>query len=530
KARLEIEYRETSYTARLALDAGSRNRVFVARIPSGPDENRKLEIVEMIRPWEAPPPQTIEGTVRTADGSPVDGAEVVVQSSVGRIGYGPVQTVITDAAGRYRADVPCGTTSTVQVAGDEKPSPGTDLQTGVALSVEAVVDGPEPTAATHARVRWSGPQGWRTLGRGRTWIAPFAAAPGTAVQFVAELPGYFPIFSRVEISEPSPAPVVERFHFERGPMRTLEVRAEGKPLPGAAVEIVRIGDPSEMEPVLPVSYRTGSDGNLRLTGEAEGHYGVLVYALGYRVGRALWRAGAPLRIDVTPESAVLEITGVPRGQKARVWSDGADQALAALVMERSPATVTVGPAKYQLLAFNDDGRVTGVAQANAIGGQTARVSLGESRGAEIRVTVPDPDHAWDVIAAPEWSGSPGDIVQAKTDRGAAVLRVRVGGRYRLRVTRTNADLWLEREIEVPEAGTTALSIPPLTALLRGLHPGSGARNSWPLILEAVEPDGWNLALRPVEPGQDQQDLLEGLPPGRYYAWRPALNAEPPHAW
>jgi hypothetical protein len=523
-AKLEIEYKDTTYAARITLDAGSRNRILVARIPAGPDENSKLEIVEMVRPWEAPPAQTIEGTVRTPDGSPVDGAVVVAQSSVGRIGYGLVQSVITDAAGRYRADVPCGASSTFQVAGDEKPSPGPDLQFSHAFSVEAVVEAPDRTAAAQARVSWSGQLGWRALGRGRTWIAPFLTLGNSTVQFVAELPGYFPIFSRVEVPELPPAvsaPVVVRFHFRRGPVRTLEVRAAGKPLAGAAVEVVRIGEPSDLEPVLPVSYRTDSDGRLRLAGEVEGDYGVLVYARGYRLGRALWCTGAPLKIDLAPESAVLEIAGLVRGQNVRLTPDGGDQAAASFSVERSPAMVSVAAAKYELLAFHEAGQVAGAAHVTAIAGQTARVSLDENRGAEIRVTVPDPDHTWNVAAMPVWTRGPEDVVKAQTSRGVAVLRIGVAGRYRVLAVRENAEHWLEREIAVSDGNTVTLDVPPLTAALTNWPPANGEEHSQLLILQAAEPSGWNLVFMPVELAGGERHEFQGLPAGKYYAWRPA---------
>jgi hypothetical protein len=529
-AKLAVEYKETTYTARIALDRGSRNRMLVARIPAGQDDKRKLEIVEMIRPWETPPSQTVEGTVRTPDGAPIDGAVVVVQSSVGRIGDGPTQSVITDAAGRYRAEVPRGATSTVRIEGDDKPSSGTDPQTGFALSVAAVVEAPDRKAGVQARVRWSGPLGWRTLAHGQTWIAPFLTAGNATLQFVAELPGYFPIFSRVELPEPPalPPPVVERFHFERGPMRTLEVRAAGKPLLDAAVEIVRIQDPAEPEQALPVSYKTGPDGRLRLAGVAEGQYGVLVHARGYRTGRALWRPGARLVIDLTPESAVLEIAGLTRGQKVRVTPDGGDQAAASISVERSPAVATVAPAKYELLAFDEAGRVTGVAHATAIGGQTTRVSFGVRRGAEILVTVPDPDRAWDVIASPVADNTPEDMAEVQTDRGVAVMQVRMAGRYSVRASR-DAGQWLEREIDVPESGA-AITIPPLTASITGVEPGTGEGNSGLLILQAAEPGGWSAALGTVDPGEGQHADSHGLPVGKYYAWRPVFDPKSPREW
>ncbi|MGD0047210.1 MAG: carboxypeptidase-like regulatory domain-containing protein [Bryobacteraceae bacterium] len=527
RAKLEIEYKETSYTARLALDAGTRHRVIVARLPSSPDENRKLEIVQMIRPWEAPPPQTIQGTVRTPDGSPIDGAEVVIQISMGRIGSGPTQIVVTDAVGQYHAEVPRGTTTTVQLPGDDKPSSATDIQTGLALSVEAVVEGPDRTAPAQARVRWSGPMGWRTLGRGRTWIAPFPAGAAATVQFVADLPGYFPIFSHVELPEPPavPPPVAERFHFQRGPMRTLAVRAAGKALPGATVEVVRIGDPTEPEQTLPVSYKTGPDGTLRLAGVVEGHYGVLVYARGYRTGRALWSAGAPLVIDLMPESAVLEVAGLTRGEKMRVRHDPGDSALAAMVVEQRPAAVTVAPAQYEVLALDEAGGVTSAAHATAIAGQTTRVALGGSRSAEIRVTVPDPDRAWNVIASPVADTTPEEMVEAQTDRGVTVMPVRMAGRYSVRASR-DAGQWLKREIDVPEGGV-AMTIPPITASITSVDSGTGEGSSGLLILQPAEPGGWSVVLGEIGPDEGQHHDSRGLPPGKYYAWRPVLDPKSP---
>ena len=533
RAKLEVDYKDASYTARLVLDSGSRSRVLVARIPTGPNKNCKLEIVELTRPWEAPAMQTVEGTVRTADGSPVDGAEVTIRSSVDRADHGPTQTVITDADGRYRAEVARGTTFAIQIEGtEENHASGTDLQTGSAFSVEAVVEAPDGRLAAQARVRWSGPMGWRPLGRGRTWIVPVGTSAGTSVQFVAELPGYFPLFSSIELPESpaAPAPVVERFRFTKAPVRTLEVRAAGKPLAGAAVEIVRIGDPSEMEPVLPVSYRTGPDGNLRLAGEAEGRFGVLVYARGYGTGRALWRPGVPLTIDLTPESAVLEVDGLTRGTKLRVSQDGGGEAVAAMVADQRPPLATVAPANYDLLVFNEAGRVASVAHAAAIAGRTTRVSFGKSRGAEIRVTVADADHAWIVAATPVWGG-PDDGAEANTNRGVAVLQVGVAGRYRVRVTRADAgQWWMDREVEVTEGSTVALSIPPLTASLTGSHPGTGEENGELLILEAAAPTGWNAGLGIIKTGQEQHIDFQGLPAGKYYAWSPALDAETPRTW
>jgi len=528
-AKLEIEYNETTYTARLTLDAGTRHRVLVARIPSGPDENRKLELVEMIRPWEAPLWQTIQGTVRTPDGSPIDGAEVVIQSSAGRAGYGPIQIVVTDAAGEYRAEVPRGTTSTVKLSGDDNPSTATDFQTELALPVETVVEGPD-RAAAQARVRWSGPLGWRTLSCGRAWIAPFPAGVATTVQFVADLPGHFPIFSSVELPQPPavPPPVVERFHFQPGPMRTLVVRAAGKPLPGAAIEIVRIGDPSEPQQPLPVSYQTGSDGTLRLVGAVEGHYGVLIYARGYRAGRAVWSAGAPLAIDLIPESAVLEVAGLTRGGKMRVTPGGGDQAVAATVAGPKPPAIMVAPARYEALALDESGGVIGWANATAVAGQTARVSLGGSAGAEIRVTVPDPDRAWDVIAAPVADYTPDNMAEVRSDRGVAVLQVRRAGRYSVRAS-PDAGQWLEREIDVPEAGV-AMTIPPLTASITGVDTGTGEASSGLLMLQAAEPGGWNAALGAIDPREGKHADSRGLPAGKYYVWRPVFDPKSPREW
>ena len=533
KAELRVEYKETDYSARLVLDAGSRNRVLVARIPPARDEDGQLKIAELIRPWEAPSPQTIEGTVRTMDGSPIDGAEVNIQSDVGLKGYGPSQFATTDADGRYRAQVPRGATPTV-LAGDagENHVSGTDIQAGGALPVEAVVEAPDPAAAARARVRWNGPLGWRTLGSGRTWIAPGLPAENPSIQFVADIPGYFPIFSSARVAKPEsgqPSPVAARFSFKSGPVRTLEVRSAGKPLAGAVVEIVPVADPHQLEPVPTVSYTTGPDGRLQLAGDVPGEYGVFVYAPGHPTARALWRAGAPLAIDLTPQPAAIEIAGLVHGQRVRVKPEGHDRAVAEFTVDRSPAPVTVEPGNYLVLAFDHTGLLAAAARATAVGGRTTRVSPGAGRAAEIRVTVPDPNQIWDVTAWSEWNANPEEIedASAQTVRGTAVLRVGAAGRYRVRAGREHATQWLEREIEVSAREGAALTVPPLTASLAGARPASLWRDSGFLILQAAAPEGWSLGLGPIGLGDAGRFEFRNLPAGRYYAWSLASENPPP---
>jgi hypothetical protein len=532
KAKLAIEYKESRYTAQLALNAGSRNRILVARIPSvrHKDEEGKLEIVEMIRPWEAPPLRTIEGTVHTPDGAPLGGVFLRIRSSVSGEGNDLARFAIADAAGRYRAEVPRGATFTVETMGSgEDQVSGTDVQAGGAFSVEAVVEAPDAKAAARARVRFGCPMGWRALGAGRTWVSPGLLA-GNFIQFAADIPGYFPIFSSFEFppgSAPPPA-IVERFRFRSWPVRTLAVRSAGRPLAGAAVEIVPIDSLNGMEPVLPVSYTTGSDGRLQLAGDVAGEYGVIVSAPGHRTGRALWRSGVPLAIDLTPKPAAIEIAGLVRGWEVRVKPEGGDQAVAAFTADRSPATVTVDAARYVLLAFDQAGRVVGAARVTAVGGKTTRVSLAGGRNAEIRVTVPGPNQTWNVTVWSEWNANPEDIedAAAQTQQGIAVLKVGAAGRYRVRAAREHGAAWLEREIEVSETGG-ALSIPPLTASLEGTRPATAGADSGFLILQAAEPGGWDLGLGPVELGEGRRFEFRGLPPGKYFAWSLASEGPPP---
>lgn len=519
KAELEIELKETRYTAQLALDAGSRNRVLVARIPSvkDKDEEGKLEIAEMIRPWAAPPLRTIEGTVRTPDGAPIEGADVGVSGSFGQNRFMWSESAITDAAGRYRVQAPPGGQISIRAGMDWEPSSATDVRIGSALSVEAVVEAPDADAAARASVRWGGPLGWQTLGSGRRWIAPAVGGRGGTVDFVADIPGYLPIFSILAVpgGPDAPPPATLRFRFKGGPVRALAVRSAGKPLAGATVDVVPIEDPACQEPVLPVSYTTGPDGRLQLAGDVAGEYGVIVSAPGHPTRRALWRAGAPLVIDLTPQPAAIEIAGLVRGWKVSVNPEGGEQAVAAFTADRSPATVTVDPAKYRILAFDSAGHLAGTAPVTAVGGRTTRISLGGTRGAEIRVTVPEPDRKWTVSAVPAWSGSSDLTVEA--DRGVAVLRVASAGRYRL-VAGMNGPLWFQRDIEVSEGETVALKIPPLTASIEGVQPPASGREEWLMFLQAAEPGGWDLGCGPVELNADGGFGIGPVPPGRYYAW------------
>jgi hypothetical protein len=528
KAKLEICYQENAYTAPLVLEAGRRNRVLVARIPSDKDKSRKLEIVEMVRPWEAPRVQTVEGTVRAADGSPIEDAAVFIESRDDPLAAFSWQDAISGPDGRYRAQVTRGWTYSYKVDGaGENHVSGTDIQLDGALPLEVAVEAPNAVLAAQSRVRWAGCLlGWRTLHPGRNWIVPIPSAGLSSVAMVADIPGYFPVFSTFKLPEPGAAPPgVQRFRFKDGPVRSLEARSGGKPLAGAAVEIEHVRDPWEMILEPPLGYATGPDGKLRLAGDVEGEYVVYVYAPGHEPGRALWRSGAPLVVDLAPRTAVLELTGLVRGQQVRVVREGGGDE-ASIVVDRMPASVTVAPGNYQVLAFGEPGRVSAVARATAVAGRTTSVAMAESKGAEIRVAVPDPNRIWNVEVGPVWSRGYGEGESVKTQQGTAVLHLDRAGRYRVWACQESNGVALARDLEVSEGSRVDLRIPPLTASLRAVRPSADEEEPAMLILHAATPGGWDLELQSEKPGAAGQLEFQGLPPGKYYAWKREPKLEP----
>jgi hypothetical protein len=189
--------------------------------------------------------------------------------------------------------------------------------------------------------------------------------------------------------------------------------------------------------------------------------------------------------------------------------------VAAFAADRSPETVTLDPAKYQLSAFDQAGKLAGTLPVTAVAGRTSHVSLGGNRGAEIRVTVPEPNRKWSVSAEPDWNYSAS--LTAEANRGVAVLRVPSAGRYRL-VATMDTPLWFQRDIDVAEGETLALKIPPLTASLEGVQTAPSEREASLMVLQSAEPGGWDLGCGPVELNADGGFGIGPVPAGKYYAW------------
>ena len=83
------------------------------------------------------------------------------------------------------------------------------------------------------------------------------------------------------------------------------MRASGKPLAGAVVDVESIVNYSDERRVLN-SYLVPSDGSLQLLGGADQIVEVFVYAEGFEPRRAIWNPGAPLVVDLNARSSSFE--------------------------------------------------------------------------------------------------------------------------------------------------------------------------------------------------------------------------------
>jgi 5-hydroxyisourate hydrolase-like protein (transthyretin family) len=569
EGELAVRFRDKYYRAKLHLVPGQRDRFVVARIPKEDNEDEKLELLEMLRPVEPAPPRVREGVVRAPDGTPVEGAIVAVLGEIGFAGIGRTSVATTGPDGHFRLAEPhgkvvesVGLVSADSLVSEEKEAGDFrgDITLANAVLLELGAGVPQRSAATPLRVRWwHDGLGWQTLDRLKTWVVlgDKEHPDEHYAMLVADLPGYFPIAVRLKLPETGGAgspPLEHTFRFTDSPVRALQVRSAGKPLAGATVDLFRVDDTDDLPTNPLATYTTGADGSLRLAGAAKGIYEVFVYARGCAPAHAIWNPGAPLTVTLAAANGVLQVEGAFRGQVS-VMPAGRSTPVAVAPAAQTGASFTLAPGEYEVAEVDDSGNRAGASHVTVTSGSAARVSLTAQPPAQIRVEFPDRERRWEVAALRlaagsgmhlPWGPSESQTVRVKTRDQSATLQLRESGQYRIELFgRRGGGLIAARTITVVNGRDVVLRAPAETASLTGtarnFAPGAG-RKAVQLWLHAADEGGWDVGVNSVDLQPDGTFRVDGLPPGRYYAWQqvftstdpespgPYVDASPKHTW
>jgi hypothetical protein len=543
QADLTVEFgQKRSYTTEVRIEPGQRDRFLVVR-PAGRDANESgtLEILEMLRPPDAAPPPSCEGAVLGPDGSAVPGAVVFAPDRLA--------ATVTGAGGRYRLSKPCGAiagagislvAANARVPLDLDSSAGArELRIADAVSVEFAAEHAPAVPAERLRVKWWQPGlGWQTVSGLQTWSLtqrPEETTDGEEpyAWVVADLAEYFPVAGRVLLPRAPndlTQPVVHHFQFDRAPQRALEVRALGKALAGAAVDVWRIDMPDGFPRAPLATYVTGANGKLTLAGAPDGIYAAFIYAAGYAPARALWEPGAPLMVALAPANAVLEVGEAVRGQQVRVLDAKDGNVVARVEVTETPPVVKLARGNYEIHVLDDSRRPVSASRVAVALPHTRasvvprpkteiRVEL-EASGAERGVSVSPVRTRGGFAGPPMFRDSAPQFAPVAAGERAATVAVATGGLYRVSVYRPGS-VELSRTVEVAGGQHVVLREPALAAVLRGEAPGAvsaGVRTTAALWLRSADAGAWNIVVPQVDVAADGTFRVADLPAGRYHGW------------
>ncbi len=527
----------------------------------------KMEISEVLLP-----PATLErgfrasGRLLAPDGSPIQGAFVGMNDFF--LARTPPQWTTSSTDGQFdlqytstgctNPSVSYGDSDFIRLEGqtfnekcDDVWKGPRDLVIAQASRLTLRVTGAD-AAGTRA-FWWHDSFGWQQFSSLRPWIS-LSSFEQMAVK--VEAPGFLPLIQTMELpslsrvngnDEKPPAEVPVDFHFDAGARRQLTVRAGGKPLPGATVDLEWIENLDRDSRRQVATYLTPADGKISLAGGADRIIEAFIYADGYEPRRARWNTGDELVLDLTPRDATLSFTNRESAALARVRPAGLPGSVRSVRLDVGSSSVKVAAGEYDITMYSDRGGVLGYQRLRVAAGETKTLDAAVDQ--RPRLTLHYSNAGWQSSVsdftprggAVGWAAMitvggtlsvrdvPATLIRETSEE--AVYLLSRAGRVHIEMSRPAAPL-LWRELEVRPGESLTVDVPHDEATIEGamtsyetgignIHGIAGPR----LQLIADDPSSWSVTDYLPAKEKDGTFRIRGIPPGNYHVYH-HLIAEP----
>jgi len=560
------------YRAPFHVQRGRRDQLILLRVlratlkPQNQSSSEgKLEVSETLLP-PAPIDREFEasGRVLAPDDSPIEGAFVGVMDIPFR--SIPPQWTASDSQGKFQLkyrstgcyepgvsygnsdywSIPRETVSQT-LSCDERWHDPRDVVMPFATRLLLKADGVD--AAKVQAFWWHGSLGWQRFSSLQPWISLSSLGEK---EVKVEADGFLPELQALKLpflnslyKERPPESVTVEFHLDRTAQRDLIARGNGKPLIGARVDVETITDLQKDTRRVLRTYRTPTDGRIRLMGGADRLVEVFVYADGFEPRRAIWNSGAALTLDLTPRSSTLSFAPSSAALLARIRDASAPNAIRTVKLSTTrPSLLKVPGGTYDITMYGNRGAVTGYQRTAVKPGQVTAID--ESLDQRPRLTVRYPADGWHatisesvprgnatnwvamiaVAGAPTFSDIPATM-ESESAREAVFL-LSHAGRMHVELRRANQTLSLWRDITVAPGESVSVDIPSSSGVLKGSmrtydggtfsseHGFAGPR----MQLISDDPAGWSATdYIPKRDGANGRFTVKGLPPGSYHLYQ-----------
>jgi hypothetical protein len=399
---------------------------------------------------------------------------------------------------------------------------------------------------------WHDSFGWQPLASLQPWISLTGFGEVTVK---AEADGLLPLIQTPELprvnwvnNEKPPATIPVTFQFDNDGQRELIVRGNRMPISGATVDVDWIEQLDSDRRWLSGTYRTDSDGRISLKGGADRLVEVFVYVNGFEPRRAIWNPGAPLILDLVPQSATLSFAA-SSDILARIRDAGSPQAARSVKLNTGAvSSFKLAPGVYDVTVYGDRGGVTRYERISLAAGESR--SVDPALDQRPRLTVRYPASGWhaQVSDSTPRGGAVGwaamiavggaltfldapATVERETSR-ESVFTLSRAGRMHVELRRDGQSLSLWRDVEVRPGESLTLDAPEVESTLMGsmrtYDGGLGlSEHGWAgprMQLISDDPAGWSateyLPARDARSG-DAKDrfTVRGLPAGSYHLYQ-----------
>ena len=564
-----LAFRWSEKTIRLQLLADT------ARLQAG-RHLRQAELQVLARAEEDfRPPRipTLTGRVTTPDGEPLGGAVVQLDQT-----FRPSKSfqVVTGADGSFGLPFHaehCQTPRVAFVGVHWKSGPSgadCDLERFVGEPLEIIVESALPLELTaqsetgpldnvHYSWRDGGIFGaaqdaeWRILESSSTWTARWSVS--TTATLRAETEGRIPVVTTLQLpgtnrkqsDPPTPERLEVAFHFESGGSYELTATDGSSPIPDAAVDIERIEDLASGRAAFLGTFRTDASGALNLRGPKEGRYLLYVYADGYEPQRVIWMPGRPATVILRRNDAVIRVTGLPEGGRARVKPAGGYLTLAAgLASGGRPVELRIPAGAYDVVLTGANGRPMSLARRTVASRDILELSTTElaDQRPTVRVTFANPGQwgagatrSTPAGAAAGWAmmstlggqlslAEPAAEVVERTPT-RVVLRMAGTGEFQVICGRRDLESQLSRTVRLEPGDDIEVAVPRLRSAFAGsmktYDGGVGfSHHGWAgprLMLRPAAEDGWAATVNLPRRTTGDAFEMRALPEGDYWLFQ-----------
>lgn len=565
--------RSEHYQAPFHVQRGRRDQLFLIKLlrdtvktQSQYSAEGKMEISEVLLP-----PATLEsefrasGRVLAPDGSPIEGAFVGMNDFF--LARATPQWTTSGADGRFdlgyassactNPSVSFGDSDFIRLEGqtfnekcDEVWKGPRDLVISQATRLTFKITGTDSSAGR--AFWWHDSFGWQPFSSLQPWIS-LSSFERMTVR--VEVPGFLPLIKTLELprlnsaggkDEKPPAEVPVEFQFDTRVQRQLTVRAGGRPLPGATVDLEWVENLNKDSRRQVATYRTPANGEISLTGGGDRLIEVFVYADGYEPRRARWNVGVPLMLDLSPRDATISFVNRESAALARVRPAGLPGTVRSVKLGVEGSSVKVAAGEYDITTYNDRGSVLGYQRTRVAAGETTieaavdqrpRLTLHYSKaGWQSSVSDSTPRGGavgWAAMISVAGTLTVRDVPATliRETSGEAVYLLSRAGRVHVEARRAaSPTLW--RDLEVGPGESLVIDVPRDEATIEGamssydtgtgnIHGIAGPR----IQLIADDPSAWSVTEYLPVKEKDGGFRIRGVPPGEYHVYH-HLIAEP----